>query len=136
MTWSSAADGVDAAKDDVAAAQQELVDAQAALVAAIATASSVPNSTATPTTSTTTTLVPPATIERVAAGRGRPRPRLAGITDETPLVEAAADYNSAALALEMAWLRLLDDARVPDRRAAGERGRADRGLHGWRSRPT
>jgi predicted lipoprotein with Yx(FWY)xxD motif/murein L,D-transpeptidase YcbB/YkuD len=106
----AAADGVDVAKDDLASAQQELVDAQAALVAAIATASSVPNSTATPTTSTTTTLVPPATIERVQQAEDDLARVSEGITDETPLVEAAADYNSAALALEMAWLRLLDDA--------------------------
>ena len=123
------------AKDDLAAAQQELVDAQAALAAAIATASSVPNSTATPTTSTTTTLVPPATIERVQQAEDDLARVSQGITDETPLVEAAADYNSAALALEMAWLRLLDDAAVPDRRAAGQRGRADRGLHDRRCRP-
>ena len=125
----AAADGVDAAKNDLAAAQQELVDAQAALAAAIATASSVPNSTATPTTSTTTTLVPPATIERVQQAEDDLARVSRGITDETPLIEAAADYNSAALALEMAWLRLLDDAQMPDRRAAGERRRADRGLH-------
>ncbi|HZB43113.1 MAG TPA: peptidoglycan-binding protein [Ilumatobacter sp.] len=107
----SAADGVDTAKDDLAAAQQELVDAQAALAAAIATASSVPNSTATPTTSTTTTLVPPATIERVEEAENDLARTARGITDETPLVEAAAEYNSAALALEMAWLRLLAEAQ-------------------------
>jgi predicted lipoprotein with Yx(FWY)xxD motif/murein L,D-transpeptidase YcbB/YkuD len=107
----SAAADVSTAKDDLAAAQQELVDAQAALAAAIATASSVPNSTATPTTSTTTTLVPQATIERVQQAEDDLARVSRGITDETPLVEAAADYNSAALALEMAWLRLLDDAQ-------------------------
>jgi len=106
----SAADAVDVAKDELAAAQQELADAQAALAAAIATASSVPTSTASPTTSTTTTLVPPATIERVQQAEDDLARASEGITDETPLVEAAADYNSAALALEIAWLRLLDDA--------------------------
>ena len=107
----SAADSVDTAKTDLATAQQELVDAQAALAAAIATASSVPNSTATPTTSTTTTLVPPATIERVQQAEDDLARVSAGITDETPLVEAAADYNSAALALEVSWLILLNDAQ-------------------------
>ena len=82
-----------------------------ALAASIATASSVPKSTATPTTSTTTTLVPPATIERVQQAEDDLGPLSAGITDETPLVEAAADFNSAALALEVAWLRLLNDAQ-------------------------
>ncbi|HZB41724.1 MAG TPA: peptidoglycan-binding protein [Ilumatobacter sp.] len=106
----AAADGVDAAKDSLADAQQELADAQAALAEAIATASSVPNSTVTPTAVTTTTLVPPATIERVQQAEDDLARTSSGITDETPLVEAAADYNSAALSLEMAWLRLLSDA--------------------------
>jgi predicted lipoprotein with Yx(FWY)xxD motif len=107
----TAANGVSTAKDDLAAAEQELVDAQAALAAAIATASSVPNSTATPATTTTTTLVPPATIARVQQAEDDLARVSAGITDETPLVEAAADYNSAALALQMAWMRLLVDAQ-------------------------
>jgi predicted lipoprotein with Yx(FWY)xxD motif/murein L,D-transpeptidase YcbB/YkuD len=107
----SAADAVDTATTDLAAAQQELADAQAALVAAVATASSVPNSTTTPTTSTTTTLVPAATIERVQQAEDDLARVSRGITDETPLAEAAADYNSAALALQIAWLRLLDDAQ-------------------------
>ena len=34
----------------------------------------------------------------------------AGITDATPLTEATAAYNSAAFALEIAWLKLLADA--------------------------
>ena len=107
----AAADAVDSAKNDLAAAQQEFVNAQSAQAEAIATASSVPNSTVTPTTSTTTTLVPPATIERVQQAEDDLARVSRGITDETPLVEAAADYNSAALALEMAWLRLLSDAQ-------------------------
>ena len=106
----ASADGVDSAKGDFDAAQQELVDAQAALADAVATASSVPNSADTPTTSTTTTLVPLATIERVQQAEDDLARVSRGITEETPLVEAAADYNSAALALQMAWLRLLDDA--------------------------
>jgi peptidoglycan hydrolase-like protein with peptidoglycan-binding domain len=107
----SAADAVDTAKTDLAAAEQELADAQAALVDAIATASSVPNSTTTPTSSTTTTLVPAATIERVQQAENDLARVSEGINEDTPLVEAAADYNSAALALEIAWLRLLDDAQ-------------------------
>ena len=31
-----------------------------------------------------------------------------GINADTPLVDAGADYNSAALALEIAWLQLLE----------------------------
>ena len=106
----SAADAVATAKEQLAAAQQELLDAQAALAAAIATASSVPVDTAAPTTSTTTTLVPSATIERVQQAEDDLARTAGQITDETPLVEAGAAYNSAALALEVAWLRLLHDA--------------------------
>ena len=106
----SAAADVRTAKDALAAAQQELLDAQAALAAAIATASSVPNSTATPTTSTTTTLVPQATIDRVQQAEDDLARVSKGIDEDTPLVEAAADFNAAALALEIAWLNLLNDA--------------------------
>ncbi|HTH07025.1 MAG TPA: peptidoglycan-binding domain-containing protein, partial [Ilumatobacteraceae bacterium] len=106
----SAAADVNTAKDALAAAQQELLDAQAALAAAIATASSVPNSTATPSTSTTTTLVPQATIDRVQQAEDDLARVSKGIDEDTPLVEAAADFNAAALSLEIAWLNLLNDA--------------------------
>jgi predicted lipoprotein with Yx(FWY)xxD motif len=55
--------------------------------------------------------VPAATIERVQQAEDDLARVSRGITDETPLIEAAADYNSAALALQIAWLRLLDDAQ-------------------------
>src|SRR4051794_8967256 len=107
----TAADGVNTAKDALSAAQQELVDVQAALAAAIATASSVPNSTAPPTTSTTTTLVPQATTDRVKQAEDD-LPRVSkGIDANTPLVQAAASFNAAALSLEIAWLNVLDDAQ-------------------------
>lgn len=107
----TAAGDVNTAKDALAAAQQELIDAQAALAAAIATASSVPNSTATPTTSTTTTLVPQATIDRVQQAEDDLTRVSKGIDENTPLVEAAADFNAAALSLEIAWLNLLNEAQ-------------------------
>ena len=112
-------DAVETAKNDLAAAQQELVDAQAALAAAIATASSVPVSSPTPTTVTTTTLVPAATIERVQLAEEDLARTAQGINADTALVEAGAAYNSAALALEIAWLNLLDEADcVSDQRQA------------------
>ena len=76
---------------------------------ALATASSVPTPTTPSATTTTTTIVPPATIERVQqaeddlaqTGEGsRRRPRW----------PRRPRYNSAALALQIAWLRLLADA--------------------------
>ena len=101
---------VEEAKAALAAAGQELADAQAALVEAIATASSVPTSSTTPATTTTTTLVPPATIERVQQAEDDLARAGEGITAATPLAEATAEYNSAAFALQIAWLRLFDDA--------------------------
>jgi predicted lipoprotein with Yx(FWY)xxD motif len=81
-----------------------------ALSEAIATASSVPISSATPESTTTTTLVPPATIERVQQAEDDLADAGEGITAETPLAEATAEYNSAAFALQIAWLRLFYDA--------------------------
>jgi peptidoglycan hydrolase-like protein with peptidoglycan-binding domain len=106
----AAAAGVEAANEALAAAEQELIDARAALAQAIATASSVPTSTTTPATTTTTTIVPRATIERVEQAEADLAATAEGITATTPLAEATAEYNSAALALQMAWLKLLVDA--------------------------
>jgi hypothetical protein len=61
-------------------------------------------------TSTTTTLVPSAAIDRVRQAEDDLARTARQITDETPLAQAGAAYNSAALALEVAWLRLLDEA--------------------------
>ena len=107
---SSAATAVSTAQANVATANKELADAQAALDAAKATASSVPPSSTTPASTTTTTLVPPATINRVKQAENDLAQTSAGITDATPLVQATANYNSAAFALEIAWLQLLSAA--------------------------
>jgi peptidoglycan hydrolase-like protein with peptidoglycan-binding domain len=106
----SAASDVGEAKTALAEAEQELVDAQAALAEAIATASSVPTSSTTPATTTTTTIVPPATIERVQQAEDDLAQTAEGITNATPLTEATSEYNSAAFALQIAWLKLLSDA--------------------------
>ncbi len=94
----------------VAEAQQSLADAEHALAEAIAVASSVAPSTTTPGTTTTTTLVPRASVERAQQAEDDLAQVAAGITDATPLREATAEYNSAAFALQIAWLRLLFDA--------------------------
>ena len=106
----SSAAAIDAAKSDVAKAEQELADAQAALADAQAAADSVATSATTAAPTTTTTLVPPATITRVKQAETDLETAAAGITDSTPLLEATAAYNSAAFALEVAWLKLLADA--------------------------
>jgi Putative peptidoglycan binding domain len=106
----AAATAVDDANAGLAEAEQTLVEAQAALAQAIATASSVPAGSTTSATTTTTTIVPPATIERVQQAEDDLAQTAEGITDATPLTEATAEYNSAAFALEIAWLQLLADA--------------------------
>ena len=110
----SATDAVVTAKDGLAAAQQELLDAQAALAATSASdsASAGPDGSTTDdaTTVTTTVIVPAATVERVRLAEQDLARTAAGITADTPLVEAGAAYNSSALALQVAWLNLLGEA--------------------------
>jgi peptidoglycan hydrolase-like protein with peptidoglycan-binding domain len=103
-----AASAVSEAQADLAAAQQELADAQRALAEVTATTPSP--STTTPPSATSTTVVPPTTINRVQQAEEDLASTGERITDATPLVEATAEYNSAAFALEIAWLRLLADA--------------------------
>jgi peptidoglycan hydrolase-like protein with peptidoglycan-binding domain len=100
---------VEKAKADLVTAQQELIDAEAALTVAQASASSKPVPSTTAETATTTTLAPPATVERVKQAEDDFAQAAKGITDATPLAEATAEFNSAALALELAWLRLMSD---------------------------
>ena len=107
---SSAQDVVDA-REALATAQQDLADARAALAAAEATASGATTAQSPPKSSTTTTtLVPPATIDRVKSAEADLAAASEGITDQTPLLRATAEYNAAAFALEVAWLRLFADA--------------------------
>jgi len=55
--------------------------------------------------------VPQATIDRVQQAENDLTRVSKGIDENTPLVEAAADFNAAALSLEIAWLNLLNDAQ-------------------------
>ena len=105
-----AVDDYEVAKDALTEAEQELIDAQAALADAIATASSLPISSAEPATATTTTIVAPAVIERVQQAEDDFARTGKGITAATPLAEATAEFNSAAFALQIVWLRVLADA--------------------------
>jgi peptidoglycan hydrolase-like protein with peptidoglycan-binding domain len=104
----SAATDVSDAVGAVTAAEQQLANAEAALAAAQAAASGNPAPTTSSTTSTT--LVPPATISRVQQAESDLATTAEGITAQTPLTEATAEFNSAAFALEIAWLQLINDA--------------------------
>lgn len=63
-----------------------------------------------PTTSTTTTLLPTATVDAVRSAEAAMTAALGAVTDQTPLVQAGQQVNSAAFALEIAWLRVLSHA--------------------------
>ena len=93
----------------VATAQQELTEAQAALVTAQASASGTTPSTE-PSSKSPSPIPTPATVTRVQEAEAEFATAQAGITDQTPLAQAAEQFNAAAVALEMAWLQLLGDS--------------------------
>jgi peptidoglycan hydrolase-like protein with peptidoglycan-binding domain len=104
----SSAEDVVAAADELTKAKQELAEAEAALAAAKSGKTAT-----TPSKTTTTTaepLVPPATVDRVKQVESDLAAASEGITDLTPLTEATAQFNAAAFALDVSWLRLFADA--------------------------
>ncbi len=95
------------AREAVGVAQAELADAWDALASALATASSTPPPTPSAPATTAPTAVPQATVARVEQAEDEFAQMQAGITDETPMTDAAEQFNAAAVALETAWLELL-----------------------------
>jgi len=102
-------------------AANSAIDAHAALVTAKAeldsatkdldaVKSGVSTTKPAPTTSTTTTLLPAATVDAVRSAETAMSTAFNGVTDQTPLVQAGQQVNSAAFALEIAWLRVLAQA--------------------------
>ena len=57
-----------------------------------------------------TTVPPTETVDRVKQAEAEFESAREGITDQTPLVQASQQFNAAAVALEMSWLRLYGDA--------------------------
>jgi peptidoglycan hydrolase-like protein with peptidoglycan-binding domain len=115
----AAAEAVASAQQAVVAAEQELADAQAALASQNATATGTPATSAPPSASPSasvsasaspTASVPPATVTRVKQAETDFATAQSGISDETPLRQAAQQFNAAAVALEMSWLALFADA--------------------------
>ena len=104
-----AMDGAEAAvsaQQALTAAEQDLADAQAALAEAQG-GPSEPPAEAQPSS---TPLAPSATVDRVTQAESEFAAAQEAVTDETSLADAAEQFNSAAVALEMAWLRLFADA--------------------------
>ena len=104
-----AAQAVADTRTAVATAEQELADAQAALVTAQASASGTTPSAA-PSSTSPSPSPTPASVTRVQEAETEFAAAQAGITDQTPLAQAAEQFNAAAVALEMAWLQLLGDS--------------------------
>ena len=93
----------------VVTAEQELAEAQAALAAAEASASGTTPSAA-PSSKSPSPSPTPASVTRVQEAQTELVAAQAGITDKTPLAQAAEQFNAAAVALEMAWLQLIGDS--------------------------
>jgi len=101
------------ANQAVTDAENELADAQAALKQAQkASKATGTGGSATPsaTQATPTPLVPAATVSRVKSAESEFETATKGVTDQTPLTRASQEFNAAAVAVEMSWLRLFADA--------------------------
>ena len=102
----SSAESVVEAHDGLVEAEQELAEAQVELAEAQSDTSEPQES----STTTTPPVAPEDTIDRVERAEEDLSTAAEGITDQTPLTEAGAQYNAAAFALEVAWMRLFADA--------------------------
>lgn len=103
------ADAAVAANEQLTVARQELADAQTALAEAQEGPDGTPSA-APVEQPTSAPLVPPATVERVEQAEAEFETAQDAVTDDTPLAFASEQFNSAAVALEVAWLRLFTDA--------------------------
>lgn len=110
----SALDGAEqavAAHQDLVLAEQELTEARAALEQATAGPSGSPSDAGAGTTQPTTSPLPPsATVDRVKQAESEFATAQGSITEQTALAVASEQFNAAAVALELAWLRLVVDA--------------------------
>ena len=94
-----------AAQHTLVTAKQELADAEVALAAAEAGPSGEPSITAS-AVAPAEPLAPAATVDRVKQAEEDFSATASAITDDTPLRGAAEGFHSAAVALELSWLRL------------------------------
>lgn len=106
----AAADAAVSAREEVTRAEQDLADAEAALAAAEASAAGeTPVEVEASPVPSADPAADPATVARVEQAEAEFAAAQAGITDTTPLVQAAEQFNSAAVALQMSWLVLFAD---------------------------
>ena len=98
------------AQQDVAEAEKELAEATAALAAAQARRPARRRPSPPPPVRARAPLVSSATVNRVKQADADFTTAQQGITDQTPLKQASQQFNAAAVALEMSWLRLFAEA--------------------------
>lgn len=102
------------ARQALADAQNALAQAQADLATLEAAAAASSGAAVAPVepgpTVTAVPVAPADTVARVKQADSELTDAQRGISDATPLREASAQFNSAALALEMAWLQLVAQA--------------------------
>ena len=107
----AAAQAVLDAHDAVNEANADLAEARADLKEAKASASGTPTDVEpSPTPSPSAPAVPSASIDRVRDAESDLEAAARGVTDRTPIVQAAETFHAAAFALEAAWLNLFADA--------------------------
>ncbi|KAB7744256.1 peptidoglycan-binding protein [Nostocoides sp. F2B08] len=105
-----AADEVTATRESVATAEEELAATQAALAEASASAAGTTVPPQTATAEPSAQVEPPPSVARVEQAEAEFAAAVEGIGDRTPLSEASEQFNAAAVALEIAWLRLFADS--------------------------
>jgi peptidoglycan hydrolase-like protein with peptidoglycan-binding domain len=99
----SAQEAVTAAEQDLAQAQDRLASTSASGTPDGKAAESDKSTSASPT-------APPAEVTRVQQAQEEFTSAQKGISETTPLTQAGVQFNSAAVALEIAWLQLLSQA--------------------------
>jgi murein L,D-transpeptidase YcbB/YkuD len=126
----SAAEKAVEANQAVVDAQNDLADAQAALKQAkkgAQASGSGGSGTPSPSHASATPLVPAATVNRVKAAESDFEAAVRGVTNQTPLTRASQEFNAAAVALEMSWLRLFSEAGCLD----DQQERAEAAVHDY-----
>jgi peptidoglycan hydrolase-like protein with peptidoglycan-binding domain len=109
----SAAEAAVSAQEAVVQAEQELAQARARASGAGTSSGASSPTTATPSATASASPsepVAPASVSRVQQAESDFATAQKGITDQTPLRQAAQQFNAAAVALEMSWLALFADA--------------------------
>ena len=124
----SGAEAAVGAHQDLVEAQQELKDARVELKQAKSGATPSASDSGTEQGSAEPTpLAPPASVDLVKSAESDFTMAQGAVTDQTPLVQAGQQFNAAAVALEMAWLRLFADVGC----LGGQQEQAEAAVHDY-----